>query len=66
VGWNFEPTEKKKHAPKPKVKSPKTAAVKAPGKKNQTSPAKPKKWLSKAEKVGKDPTNNQRHHDLRL
>jgi len=43
VGALFEPNEKKKHAPQPKVKSPKRAVVNFPAKKNQASPPKHKK-----------------------
>jgi hypothetical protein len=39
----FEPNEKKEHAPQPKVKLPKRAAVNVPEKKNQALPAKHKK-----------------------
>lgn len=43
VGALFETKEKKKHAPQPKVKSPKRTVVNVPEKKNQASSAKHKK-----------------------
>jgi hypothetical protein len=57
--------KKKEHAPKPKVKSPRLAAVKNLEKKKRPSPAKPNKLPPKAENTGKVPTKNRWHHELR-